>query len=195
MKKMNKKGFTLIEILAVMVIIAALVLIAVPAVRKYIDNSKKHTYESTLRNMVSTLNNEIISGHRENYKFDEENAYFVMPLVCIELEKGDNKKSPFDNYLAAYSFIIVESTANGYSYKVQALDESGYGTYLIKPEDIKIEELKTDNLDYITKNIDDNNKVLYEIEHKNYNNTKSPSIFTCETLNDVEINAPYDEEN
>ena len=182
MKQTNNKGFTLIEILAVVIIISVLVLIAVPAVTKYITSSKLNIYESTLRNMVSTVNNEIISGHREKYSFDEENEYLVMPLVCVELEKGDNQKSPFSNYVAAYSFIIVEATATGYSYKVQALDETGYGTYLIKPEEIKIEEININNLSYLTK-IDDD----YNIELKNYSNSKTPYIITCEALEQAEM--------
>lgn len=187
MKQTNSKGFTLIEILAVIIIISVLVLIAVPAVTKYITSSKLNIYESTLRNMVSTVNNEIISGHREKYSFDEENEYLVMPLVCVELEKGNNQKSPFSNYVAAYSFIIVEPTATGYSYKVQALDETGHGTYLIKPEEIKIQELATSNLSYITKSITASSNTNYGVTLKNYNTSKRPYVFTCDALNDVEI--------
>lgn len=190
MKKMNRKGFTLIEIIAVVIIMAILMAIVVPVVTKYINNSKKSNYESSLRNMVSTVNNEIISGHIEDYTFDEENEFLVMPLVCIELEKGDNKKSPFSNYVSAYSFVIAEATENGYRYMVQALDETGYGTYLIKPEEIKIEDLEVSKLSFITEVEGE-----YSITFKNYSIDKEPYVFTCEALiEDTELPSNTDDE-
>lgn len=40
MKKLNKKGFTLVEVIVVLVILAILIAIAVPSVMKYIDDAK-----------------------------------------------------------------------------------------------------------------------------------------------------------
>ena len=42
--KNNSKGFTLIELLAVIVILGVLMITAIPAVTKYINNSKKDTF-------------------------------------------------------------------------------------------------------------------------------------------------------
>jgi len=182
MEKINKKGFTLIEIVAVVIIMSILMMIVVPSVTKYINSTKLNTYKSNLKNMISSVNNEIISGHRENYRFDDEYEYFVMPLVCVELEKGKNYESPFGIYIPEYSFIIVEGTPRGYSYKIQAIDETGYGTYLIKPEEIKINEIDTNELSYITKGVDG-----YFIQLKNYTNDKTPYIFTCNALEQAEM--------
>ena len=43
---MKKKGFTLVELLAVIVILAVILTIAVPAVKKTIDNAKKKSAEN-----------------------------------------------------------------------------------------------------------------------------------------------------
>lgn len=47
MKKMNTKGFTLVELLAVIVILAIILLIAVPNVMGIIENAKKDGFCST----------------------------------------------------------------------------------------------------------------------------------------------------
>ena len=43
---MKKKGFTLVELLAVIVILAVILTISVPAVKKTIDNAKKKSAEN-----------------------------------------------------------------------------------------------------------------------------------------------------
>ena len=195
MKRINKKGFTMIEILAVIMIIGILITIIVPSVTKYIHNSKKDNYKSSLKNMVSTVNDEVI--YDQIYDFDEETEYFIMPLVCVELEKGDSTKSTFGKYNPTYSFIIVEATENGYSYKVQSIDDKGYGTYLIKPEEIKIEEVDINKLSYITTTIQADGTKKYGIELKDYSPSNSSlvaNVFVCDALEDSETNVPSEEE-
>ncbi len=49
MKKMNKKGFTLAELLIVVAIIAVLVAIAIPVFTSQLEKSKKATDQANLR--------------------------------------------------------------------------------------------------------------------------------------------------
>ena len=60
--KKNNKGFTMVEILAVVVIIGILSGVAIPAVSRYISKSKKQSY--------ATMESSIYDGAR-NYIMDE----------------------------------------------------------------------------------------------------------------------------
>ncbi len=44
MKKINKKGFTLVELLAVIVIMGILMMVAIPSISRVIENSRKDTF-------------------------------------------------------------------------------------------------------------------------------------------------------
>ena len=55
---MNKKGFTLIEVLAVIVIIGILLIITIPAVSSYIDRANKSSYASNAAAYLDTIRSE-----------------------------------------------------------------------------------------------------------------------------------------
>ena len=48
---MNKKGFTLVEILAVIIILAVLGIITYPIIKTNLDNTKKQAYETTVHTL------------------------------------------------------------------------------------------------------------------------------------------------
>lgn len=62
MKKMNKKGFTLIEMLVVIAIIAVLVSIIVPVVSNSTNKAKAATDAANLRSYQATLTIEMLNG-------------------------------------------------------------------------------------------------------------------------------------
>lgn len=55
---MNKKGFTLIEIVAVITVVAIIAVIAVTSVNETIRNSTKNTFAMTTKNIISTIRTE-----------------------------------------------------------------------------------------------------------------------------------------
>ena len=60
----NKKGFTLIEMLAVIAIIAVLVAIVVPAIGSSTEKAKAATDAANLRSVLSLLNIHVVNGDK-----------------------------------------------------------------------------------------------------------------------------------
>ena len=61
--KKNKKGFTLIEIIVVVVILAVLMAVAVPSVLKYIDEADNAKYMAQARTVLTTAQAETVKAY------------------------------------------------------------------------------------------------------------------------------------
>ena len=70
---MNKKGFTLVELLAVIAILALLVIIALPNVLSMFNNAKKDLFFTEAKNVFKESAKKYISDNMHSSK--EENTY------------------------------------------------------------------------------------------------------------------------
>ena len=128
--KRNQKGCTLIELLAVIVILGVLLAIAVPAVTKYINSSKKSTFISNVKQFADSARSDALAG---TYQFPVSNGQAtVVSFEKIEpsLEKGGHTSS-YDGTWTENSFIVIvnEGTAEAprYVYYIAAMDSNNYG--------------------------------------------------------------------
>lgn len=64
---MRYKGFTIVEVIVVLVIISIVTMIAVPNISGYIDNSKKRNCETVTREMISEIAIESAAKRFEYY--------------------------------------------------------------------------------------------------------------------------------
>jgi len=85
-----KKGFTLVELLAVIIILGVLVLITVPTVTKIISSSKKNIGEEGVRNYVKAVGNAILLNETKGLII-EDGTYPIDQYGNICLGEFTNK--------------------------------------------------------------------------------------------------------
>ena len=133
MKKGNNKGFTLIELLAVIVILSVLLAIAIPAVSKYINSSKKNVYVTNVKEYVKAARQELLIN---NSKYQLPINHNQATIISFEELKGTlDDGGEFSSYGGAFinnnSFVVVvnngEAEDPDYIFYVAALDDKGYG--------------------------------------------------------------------
>ncbi len=137
MKKMNQKGFTLIELLAVITIMGILMLVAIPAMQRTIENSRRGTFANVAGTYINAIKTALSSDELKcgtntgtnlpdgyyYYKFDS-NAVTGQDLV----EQGG--KSSWGNKEVKGVIIIKKSTVNSkpkYEYSIMMVDSEGRG--------------------------------------------------------------------
>lgn len=116
----NSKGFTMVELLASLVILGLLMLVAVPNVTGILNQNRITTYVEDAKKLATTA----------EYKFRGDTT-LVKPTVegqCIAaslkyLDNSEFENPPYDGeYMENESFIIMKKVSNGYEYYVQLIE-------------------------------------------------------------------------
>ena len=145
---MGKKGFTLIEIITVIIIIGIILTIAVPAVSSYILKSRKTNYSGTISAYVETIKGEYDMGEFGDYIDDSE--LMIVPIKIIKLEKGESDSSPFGKYDFDKSYVLIKSNTYTNDYYVTFVDSADYGVSNVKIDNVSSETIDKVNSREIT---------------------------------------------
>ena len=148
----NKKGFTLVELLAVIVVLAIVMGIAAVAITNTLDSTRKNAYVSSAKQfiagaktLVNTDEMNVLLGDQPTYapKCQSTEASKTITLNLIKTEGGSNDKSPYGNPIdKTKSFVKVTSSAMSdtgectYSYSIFITD----GTYRIGTDTAPVAE-------------------------------------------------------
>ena len=200
----NKKGFTLIEILAAIIILGVVLLIGVSAISDYIESSRKSSLIATANSYI-----EEVRGLRatDSLVQSPKNAEaLLIPLSEIEIDGNNDLKTPYGNIILDKSYVIVENENEDFNYYISILDDTNHAIVFedsnllnnnsITTSRTEIEKMKQitaikQNLEYI-----ELNDKLYYVSSKNIENS-STVLLDCDALASftVEINEDWENDN
>ena len=115
-KKYKVTGFTLFELLGVIVIIGVLLLISVSGVTTYIRSARKQVIVTAADSYIKSVVPEV---NDLEYRFSETDVIYAVPIECIPLEEGG--ENPLGEWLQAnddyWAYVLVQYNPDLSNYK------------------------------------------------------------------------------
>lgn len=149
---MKNKGFTMIELLATIVILGVLMLVAVPSISNILSDNKKQTFLNDAKKFIALAEQ---ADKKNNHRYDCFTLNHDTPS-CFNIVTQDIENSPYQKKYANASRVIRCIKDGEYYYKVYLTDtvKSIEGAIKIKdksaPSTFKnINEDKENRLDLI----------------------------------------------
>ena len=193
-KKRKAKGFTLIEILAVIIIIGTIAVIGVVAVSNYIESSRKSAFITTAKTYIESAREVRAQGGLAQEPKNTEAV--LIPLETLKVEGNDEFKTAYGKIVAEKSYVIIRNDNETFYYYITLLDETGHAVILedgnqltedsIRVNATNMEEIKTIN------DIKSNSKevtlngIHYQLSNKNLENVTTV-LLDCSILESFRI--------
>lgn len=195
----NKKGFTLVELLAVIVILAVILLIAVPSVSRLISSSRDNAYVLTAKAYIGAA----------RYKYLLEHNHKNVVVYDVKELEVDKKKSPYNKKIIDGAVVVKKDKNSNVKYYIYLVDEDynsiidiaaigGSFPVLINESDLNKSYIKKLNVltysEYIFSNYDILGLYYFSDSLKTDDSSKYEDyiMFTKKTKKVVEINNEED---
>lgn len=123
----NENGFTLIELLAVIVILGVLMITAIPAVTKYINNSKKDTFADSALAYINSARYSLLNDEYAKVTVPDTGDSVCIPLKLIDVDKA-TKSSYGGDWDTENSYVKVKNENGKVTYSIAIRDTKNYGT-------------------------------------------------------------------
>lgn len=141
--KLSNKGFSLIEILACIVILGILMGLSIPMVSRLIDNSRKQAYIDSVIAQKNSVKAFITS--EKYYVYDKEMVYYFDYRLLVDDEEEKLGRSPFGDWVDCYVVVTYDGKINHFYWT--GVDKNGWRIDLRK----EVGKLKTSDV-YHTSN-------------------------------------------
>lgn len=118
MEKLNRKGFTLVELLVVLVILVVIMSVAIPSVTSSIERSKKKQQDAKIELFVSAA--EIyVDRHKNKFNSGTIDAYniYIKDVVCDGLLTKEQLKDPLNEKYTLSGYVSYNKSTNSYQFK------------------------------------------------------------------------------
>ena len=127
MKKMNKKGFTLVELLTVIAILAIILLIAAPTILNVLEKAKKNIFKSQVLMYVESLKTQIALSSVGTADMVITWTEQEVDGNTVSVAEVDVTKIPMDSDQLTSGTIIVTPQGNGrYVYEIVNVTDGKY---------------------------------------------------------------------
>lgn len=143
----EKNGFTLVELLAVIVLLAILVLLALPNIIQVLNKAKENVFLDEVKNIYKTAQDQIIMDSM----FDNGNGFYTNSLEernnTLKISNGKNLK-----YCIVYDkkYNITHVSVSSLDYSFTSSNKNG-----IKLNAIEFIDTKLKDVDYCSNNLED----------------------------------------
>ena len=119
---MNRKGFTLLELLAVILVLSMIALIAIPAVTKVIDQSRKGATETTVLNFIKAVNDKIGTSRLDS---DKSNDILdgILDVSTINLHMEGKIPTSGTVTVSGGAVVSADVELNGYSVSCESIEK------------------------------------------------------------------------
>lgn len=112
MKKLNRKGFTLVELLVVLVILVVIMTIAIPSVTSSIERSKEKQKNSKIELIISSAEL-YVDKYKNSYS---GNIVKIQDIICDGLLTKEEAKDPFNEKYTLSGYVSYTKSNNEYKW-------------------------------------------------------------------------------
>ena len=139
MMRKNNKGFTLVELLAVIVIMGILMMVAIPAATKTIINSRKDIYLNDAKALSAAGRQFVIDSNNDISEYDT--SYYIHIGNLTEL---DSAKSPWAEWEDSYVIAVVNRDST-FDFYWTSMDKAGWKIDITESNELEKNDVYNDS--------------------------------------------------
>lgn len=133
MKRLGKKGFTLVELMVVIVIIGILVAIIVPSVTSAVNSAKKQSALADAKSQLTTWSIEVATAGSTTAQYFEGDDKTPLPLTEAEALRIAGEKVFMNTELG---LIVIENGTARWAEAGETFPDSGVYYVMTVPENV-----------------------------------------------------------